>query len=462
MFNSENKNKKTIVALLIVGILVVFVGASYAFITFVIDGQKKVIVNAGVLDLYLDEKNEITISNALPMFDEVGMIQDEVFEFSLVNKTSNPTNYILRLKKIASANELDEYDVKYGLIKEDTSYINNLIALNDGVIDSGTIAGNETLDYELRLWISSEVTSNEAIAGKSLSYKLELTVSQVETTQSASCFEYMVNDYVVKDYNTCAEFLIDKSVETEYDRAILECEYITEDEYTFSSNHPTEWQEMIDSGIVSKEYGATITGYTCSDQFVRIPDVVNATVDENGLVQMANSEIEVPVVAIGQGAFAYGLSPKKSNNSNYSVQPLASINAASISKVVIPDTVLVIGQDAFRSLSLTSVEFSSNLQVVESGAFSFNLLSSIELPNSLMFMGEYAFSSNNLVTVIIPNNVLYIRDLSLYGNDRLTKIVNKTGKPFNWHDICFATGSGSSSVTGEVSYNNQTVTITSE
>jgi len=458
----KNDKKRTLIMLLVVGVLVVLVGASYAFITFVIDGQKQVIVNAGVLDLYLDEKNEITISNALPMFDEVGMIQEEAFEFSLVNNTTNATNYVLRLKKIESTNELDEYDVKYGLIKEETSYIDHLSYLNDGIIDSGTIAGNDVIDYELRLWIDSEVISNDVIAGKSLSYKLELTASQVETTQSESCFNYTVNDYVVKDYNACAEFLIDKSVETDYADAISQCQYINEDEYSFEENYPTVWQEMVTSGIVTKEYGATITGYTCSDQFVRIPDVVSATVDENGLVQMANSEIEVPVVAIGEYAFYYGAMPKSNKNQSYSVQPLASIRTSSISKVVLPNSVLSISGNAFANLSLTNVELSSNLQVIGYRSFCGNLLNNIELPNSLILIDDLAFQVNNLVTVTIPSNVLHIGANALEFNDNLTKIINKTGRAFDWYDILGSSSSHPGFVTGTVTENDIDVTITSE
>ena len=111
----EEKNKKRHVAkitVFITSVFVIFMSVTYAFITQTLTGTKEVVVNAGVLDLVLEEENAITIANALPMYDEVGMIQDDAFIFRLVNKTSNPTNYILKLSKIDAANELSTSDVK--------------------------------------------------------------------------------------------------------------------------------------------------------------------------------------------------------------------------------------------------------------------------------------------------------------------------------------------------------------
>ena len=87
----ENNKKKTFTIVFTVFALVLVIGTTYAFVTRTLTGTKKVTLTAGTLSLVLDEKNEITISDALPMYDAVGMIQEEVFEFDLINNTSNPT-----------------------------------------------------------------------------------------------------------------------------------------------------------------------------------------------------------------------------------------------------------------------------------------------------------------------------------------------------------------------------------
>ena len=178
----EEKNKKRQIAkisVFITSIFVIFISITYAFITQTLTGTKEVVINAGVLDLVLEEENAITISDALPMYDQVGMIQEDVFVFRLVNKTSNPTNYVLKLSKINADNELSPSDVKYYLTKEGVGEPKLLSSLpTDGTVDSGTIAGSDTIDYTLRLWINSAVTDETAIAGKTLSYKIDAEASQ--------------------------------------------------------------------------------------------------------------------------------------------------------------------------------------------------------------------------------------------------------------------------------------------
>ena len=174
----ENK-KKTVGIILAICALITVVGITYAFITQTLTGTKQVVINAGVLDLVLEEENAITISDALPMYDAVGMIQEDVFVFRLVNKTSNPTNYMLKLSKINADDELSPSDVKYYLTKEGIGEPKLLSSLpTDGTVDSGTIAGNDTIDYTLRLWIDSNVTDDTAISGKTLSYRIDAEASQ--------------------------------------------------------------------------------------------------------------------------------------------------------------------------------------------------------------------------------------------------------------------------------------------
>ena len=175
----KSSKKKALTITLGAILMVVTIGITYAFISLVLIGEKEIVINAGVLDLVLEEENAITISDALPMHDAVGMIQEDVFVFRLVNKTSNPTNYILKLSKINVDNELSPSDVKYYLTKEGVGEPKLLSSLpTDGTVDSGTIVGNDTIDYTLRLWIDSGVTDETAISGKTLSYKIDAESSQ--------------------------------------------------------------------------------------------------------------------------------------------------------------------------------------------------------------------------------------------------------------------------------------------
>ena len=174
----KNKKKQIVkISVFITSMFVILFSVTYAFITQTLTGTKEVVINAGVLDLVLEEENAITISDALPMYDEVGMIQDDVFKFRLVNKTANDTNYILKLQEIETGT-LDKSIVKYGLIKEKEKTIDFVSNIVDGVIDEGKIAGSDTINYELRLWIDSSVTEITQVKSKFLSFKLSAGVSQ--------------------------------------------------------------------------------------------------------------------------------------------------------------------------------------------------------------------------------------------------------------------------------------------
>ena len=181
----ENNKKKTLAIVLSIFAITIVIGATYAFVTRTLTGTKKVTLTAGTLSLVLDEKNAITISDALPMYDQVGMMQEEVFEFDLINNTTNPTDYTLKLQKVSTANELSTSDVKYYLTKDGVGTPALLSTLTDGVVDTGTIEGNDTIEYTLRLWISDAVTDNNAISGKSLSYRIDVEASMAETTGTA-------------------------------------------------------------------------------------------------------------------------------------------------------------------------------------------------------------------------------------------------------------------------------------
>ena len=176
------KNKKQVakIAIFITSIFIIFLSISYAFINLTLEGTKRQVIEAGILSLVLDEdENNLTIENALPMYDDVGMLQD-AFTFRLINNGTTGANYKLMLTEIGTGT-LEKSDVKYGLVKDGVKTIGLLSELDEnGVIDSGTIgASPETIEYELRLWIKDTVTDNSTITGKSLSYRVDVEVGQI-------------------------------------------------------------------------------------------------------------------------------------------------------------------------------------------------------------------------------------------------------------------------------------------
>ena len=114
---SNSKNKKLMVLILGVVFVVLTIGITFAFINLTLVGEKRQVITAGTLSLELDEdENNLTIQNALPMYDEVGMLQD-AFTFRLINNGTTSATYKLKLVEIGTGT-LSKSDVKYGFTKD--------------------------------------------------------------------------------------------------------------------------------------------------------------------------------------------------------------------------------------------------------------------------------------------------------------------------------------------------------
>ena len=135
--------------------------------------------------------------------------------------------------------------------------------------------------------------------------------------------------------------------------------------------------------------------------------------------------------------------------------------------VVIPSDingkkVVAIGNDAFRNLGLTNIVIPNSITNIGNSAFRQNKLTSVTIPNSVTSIGDYAFEENQLTSVTIPNSVTSIGGGAFYkyntSNLNLTKIINKTGKSFDWGDIVNS-GSDYNFVTGTVVNSNGNVEV---
>ena len=154
--------------------------------------------------------------------------------------------------------------------------------------------------------------------------------------------------------------------------------------------------------------------------------------------------------------------------------------------VVIPSNingkkVVAIGDVAFTTrgveptgISTNKIEYNiqplynkkDNYEVVPLGTASDGLgITSVIIPNTVKIIGDYAFNDNQLQTVTIPNSVTsigssaFLKNVS--SNPNLTKIINKTGKSFDWGYIV-NDSSGYDFVTGTVVNSNGNVEVVSE
>jgi hypothetical protein len=88
-----------------------------------------------------------------------------------------------------------------------------------------------------------------------------------------------------------------------------------------------------------------------------------------------------------------------------------------IKSVVIPEGITVIGEYAFSENLLTSVSVPKSVKHICQNAFYKNSLASVELPTGLISIGRMAFDTNSLKEISIPNTVSFIDEWAFDGNN---------------------------------------------
>ena len=183
------------------------------------------------------------------------------------------------------------------------------------------------------------------------------------------------------------------------------------------------------------------------------------------------------------------------NGITYSVTSIgreAFARCENLTTVIIPNTVTIIGVDAFYKSGLTSINIPNS--VVSIGEYAFcwcENLTSVSIPNSVTSIGEHAFNESGLTSINIPNSVTNIGkwafsdcnftsitidsdadiskgDLEFYKNGIKYHILSKTSvevaKTGRWLDeeetIWFTDYSGDVVIPQSVEFTNNTYVVT--
>ena len=178
----------------LVAVLVLLMGGTFAWFKLNLTGTKTNIIKSGSLSMTLDDKTStgILLKNAIPMSYQQGITTTN-YEFTLTNNGANSDYTISLLDEATYKNENDEEitisseqkladtKIRYILLKDgEEAEVSKSMLLSEAVnrvIDSGTIAKGTTINYSLRVWIDSKA-ENE-VMGKIFNARLQLDATQL-------------------------------------------------------------------------------------------------------------------------------------------------------------------------------------------------------------------------------------------------------------------------------------------
>ena len=154
-----------------------------------------------------------------------------------------------------------------------------------------------------------------------------------------------------------------------------------------------------------------------------------------GCSNAATGEIVIPnsVISIGYDAFydCIGLTSVTIPKSVKSIGDYAFLGCSGLTSVTIPKSVKSIGDGAFRDCSsLTSVTIPNSVTSIGGSAFSGCIgLTSVTIPKSVKSIGKEAFCRcSSLTSIEIPNSVTSIGNYTFRGCTGLKKIIVPKGR----------------------------------
>ena len=389
---------------------------------------------------------------------------------------------IPRILDVIDVSKLDSFKTSAQIIADsaEKKYVENKLNNIDEVITCENVTKLSKEDYEYCfVKIDNEGNAKVTIKGKGKfkdlaicnGTKTNIKLSDTCSTDSSNFMYALIPELTIEDKEKCKKYGMSKGL-SENDTLTLcnggSVSGINLQIAILGGEIPsTDYEE---AGLNVKE-GKTflITKYINNDILdVVIPSNINGkqvvAIGNDAFRNLGLTNIVIPnsITNIGISAFRQNkLTSVTIPNSVTSIGSSAFENNQ-LTSVTIPNSVTSIGDYAFENNQLTSVTIPNSVTSIGKGAFSNNKLTNIIIPSSVTSIGDSAFSSNQLTSVTIPSSVTSIGDYAFFKNDstnpNLTKIVNKTGKSFDWGFIVNGI-SGYIFITGTVVNSNGNVEV---
>lgn len=184
LMKTKDRKNKVVLIVLLIALLVVIIGLTYAAFNFAKLGTKDNVITLGTLELTLTEGNTINLEDTYPLTDSEGLALDG-YDFTLENTGTADVNYAIYLDNVEVSLpdvKLDDKYLKYNLNKNQvagsTKYITSLGQNGSRKLDQGTLKSKAKNDYILKIWPTTEIDGD--FGGQVWKGKLRITGDQVK------------------------------------------------------------------------------------------------------------------------------------------------------------------------------------------------------------------------------------------------------------------------------------------
>ncbi len=196
-----NKLKKVLPVTLLLFLITIVIGITYAIATYTKEGSINTITTGNITMSYTENTNVISLTNALPKSDTLGKAQDEYFDFSVTTNTNLDEDYpnievgyeitLEPLSVDTNYTKLNDNQIKVYLENKDNSSILTSPTLISALTTSNTNkvlykgkhihsyeTSSITTNYRLRAWIDYNTDASD-FNTTSYQYKFRININGV-------------------------------------------------------------------------------------------------------------------------------------------------------------------------------------------------------------------------------------------------------------------------------------------
>ena len=211
------KKKIILPVIAILCIALVFVGISYAYWHFTYIGDKTNIGKSKCLSIELtNQKNEINLTNTYPISDEEGK-KLTPYSFTMTNTCDTFISYDVNLEMLEGTTMNSKY-MAVMINNEKKELLSNLDSTGTVItgstesrkLASGSLSGEDSVDYTLRLWMDESVTINDDAMNKNFTSKIVVTAQPSNYSPKVAGYDTLHDAILANEYQTTPEQAIEK------------------------------------------------------------------------------------------------------------------------------------------------------------------------------------------------------------------------------------------------------------